>query len=850
MSDQPISECPSDVELNRLIDDVQPIDATVSSHVATCVDCQRQLDRLTDSSELAFYRGHSDDQRDASRFLGPPTRDGDLGSLDELAIERQIGSGGMGVVFRGRDNRLGRHVAVKILSRRNGSESDTRFRRESKAAAKLNHDHIVPVYSAGRTGDGTPYLVLQLIEGPSLKERIASGNLVDRESATIIRQIALGLSAAHEHGLVHRDVKPGNVLIDKKDGRAKLTDFGLARTTEDKTLTQANVLSGTPQYMSPEQISNPGTQDPRSDIYSLGITLYECLTGSVPFRGQPIQILEQHRHVEPIRPSLLKFGLHRDLETICLKSVSKEPSRRYQTSKELADDLDRFLDGRAIHAKPVSSAELLWLWCYRNRALATSLILLSVALILGVLISTTMWFRSEQNADQSRLRLTQLEKGNDILMSIFKDFDQLELRSQEKPLDSVLAERLISAANQIDDQAIGDPLVVAKLQNELGDSLISLGKYNEANAILTKSERTRKKILGPGHPDTLSSTHNLGRSIFYTGKMDLALPVFERNLDLRMKTLGPEHQDTLASMHFVAFAMQHGGRVPEALVLNQQTLELREKHLGSTHNDTLKSMNQLANCYRSTGQIDKALTLSRQTYSLRKEVLGARHPLTLRSLNDLGLAFGEALQYEKSVDAFERAIADMRTTRGAEHPETLTTALNLAWAYSRVGKFEEATLLNEELLELSKWIKGVDHPYTQVAMYNLVSNYHQLRRFEEAIAVGQEAVELSTNSRGENHPVTLRCAAVLGNCHKDAGHLNEAIALLNQCYRNIDVDPTLSWVAPELCEAYLLNGMKREAEKTLCRIDGSIGQDIFCRWSSSCPLVSTMGSPTAQTQNV
>ena len=362
------SECPTQNQLQRLLEDAQPNDETISGHVATCVDCQRELDRLTDSAELTFYRRHSDDQRDATRYLAPPLRDGDLGSLNEFAIEREIGSGGMGVVFQGRDDRLGRRVAVKILSRRTGSESDSLFVRESKAAARLNHDHIVPVYSAGRTGDGTPYLVLQLIEGPSLKELIAAGPIRDREAANLVRQIALGLEAAHATDLVHRDVKPGNILIDKNDGRAKLTDFGLARTADDQTLTHANVVSGTPQYMSPEQISNPGTQDPRSDIYSLGITLYECLTGTCPFRGQPIQILEQHRHVEPIRPSLLKIGLPRDLETICLKTIAKESSRRYQTSRELADDLGRFLDGHAIHAKPVSNAELLWLWCRRNRA--------------------------------------------------------------------------------------------------------------------------------------------------------------------------------------------------------------------------------------------------------------------------------------------------------------------------------------------------------------------------------------------------------------------------------------------------------------------------------------------------
>ncbi len=171
-----------------------------------------------------------------------------------------------------------------------------------------------------------------------------------REAADWIRQIALGLEAAHRQGMIHRDVKPANILLDATDGRAKLTDFGLARTFGDETLTQADVLAGTPQYMSPEQASSDPNLGPSTDIYSLGITLYELLTGATPFQGQPLQILQQHRETSPLRPSGLNPEIPRDLENICLKAISKHPAARYATAPEFADDLQRFLDGRPVLA--------------------------------------------------------------------------------------------------------------------------------------------------------------------------------------------------------------------------------------------------------------------------------------------------------------------------------------------------------------------------------------------------------------------------------------------------------------------------------------------------------------------
>ena len=345
------TNCPSRNQLITYLSETEVAEETIVRHVESCRLCQACLDRLTDSAELAFYHQQKRARQDANRHLGPPNRDGDLGSLDGLAIEKQIGSGGMGVVFRGRDEKLGRLVAIKILTRHGSGESAARFEREFRTAAKLEHEHLVGVYSASRTADGIPYIVMPLVEGESLADRIvARQSLPNRDAAELVRQIALGLFAAHSAGVIHRDVKPANILIGQKDHRARLTDFGLVRGNDDATLTAMDILAGTPAYMSPEQIADSRSCDARSDIYSLGITLYECLTGTTPFRGQPIQVLEQHRNVEPISPSRLNPNIPLDLANICLMAIAKEPARRYQNCWLFAEDLQRFLDGRPVVA--------------------------------------------------------------------------------------------------------------------------------------------------------------------------------------------------------------------------------------------------------------------------------------------------------------------------------------------------------------------------------------------------------------------------------------------------------------------------------------------------------------------
>jgi WD40 repeat protein/tRNA A-37 threonylcarbamoyl transferase component Bud32 len=373
----------------------------------TCPHCQSPVEQADRSAEEILcpacgssFRVQQDTTIAWSSDRGPR-------AIGKYELIEAVGTGGFGTVYKARDPQLDRTVALKVpRSGRLADQTDVdRFLREARSVARLTHPAIVPVHDVGEH-EGVPYLVSDFVQGMTLTDVLSARRLPAREAAELVAAIADALQYAHEQGIIHRDVKPSNILLDGA-GRPHLMDFGLARRDAgDVTMTTDGQVLGTPAYMSPEQARGEGHRvDGRSDVYSLGVVLYQMLTGELPFRGTPRMLLHQVLNEEPRSARSLNDRIPRDLETICLKAMAKEPARRYARAGEMAADVRRFLAGEPIRARRTGPAERTWSWAKRNPAIAGLLTSLFLVLSAGLVVSTAFWRISDANAKTLAWRL-------------------------------------------------------------------------------------------------------------------------------------------------------------------------------------------------------------------------------------------------------------------------------------------------------------------------------------------------------------------------------------------------------------------------------------------------------------
>ncbi len=689
----------------------------------------------------------------------------------------ELGRGSAGIVYRARQDRPAREVALKILRPHEAGsvESRARFRLEAAALAGLDHPQILPVLSVGEH-DGLPYYTMKLCAGGSLAERLARYNADWREIAQLMATLADAVHYAYVRGVLHRDLKPGNVLFDEAD-RPFVSDFGLAKLVDapdaNGPITRPLTVMGTPGYLAPEVLAHgAGAATTAADVYALGAILYELLTGAPPVERAGL---------------ILRGGsisVPRDLGVIAAKCLQPEPGARYASAEALAQDLRAWLAGRPIAARPVGWLENAVRLCRRYPGRATSAALAALIVFLfavgGPLVALRL-DRSRRAAESERSRAT----TESAISKAIADFLQNDLLAQASPdnqRDRNLTLRTVldRAAKKIDGRFADQPLVEAAIRDTLADTYRSLGEYALMQHNAERSIEICRRQLGEEDPQTLAGKGRLADALFQQGKIPEAESLIRTVLAWQRRVVGLEHPDTLRSMETLGNVLIWANKFPEAEKFCSETVTIEKRVLGPEHPCTVGSLVSLAEVYSNEQRYTESEALLLQALEIRRRLMGPDHPETLDSMNHLGMLYGREGNFPAARAIIEQGVEIRTRTLGPEHPDTLIEKHNLATNYLFEGNFSLTEDLERTTLPLNRRVLGPDHPVTIFTIRVLAQALAFQGKFAEAEPMLLEALKICRQSFGSEENETLGVMNTLGFFYQQEGKLVDAEALLRE----------------------------------------------------------------------
>ena len=764
-------------------------------------------------------------------------------AIGPYRILGKLGEGGLGIVYEAEQRQPRRRVALKVM--RGGPFIDEdrarMLQREAETLARLKHPHIGSIYEAGRTAEGQHFFAMELIRGDTLDDWLrARPDRLDAEEERVrlrvFRKIVDAVHYAHQRGVIHRDLKPSNIIVsDELSGsgstsslspvpEVKILDFGLARITDQdvaaaSVLTEIGVIKGTLPYMSPEQArGNPDEIDVRTDVYALGIILYEMLSGRRPYDVARSALGEALRVICEEAPRPLRetwSGVHRlsrDVETIVGKALEKDAERRYGSAAALSEDVERFLSSQPILARPPSAGYQLRMMVARHRAWFAAMVAVLVVVVGASVVSTVQYLRAEREAVRARTEAEKASQVASFLRSMLEGAGPAIARGRDA---SLLREILDQTSDRVREELAGQPEVEASIRSTLGTTYLELGDFEQAEVHL-RAALAGFQALAPESADVATSLSTLGVLETRMGRYEEAERFYRQALEMRRQVLGTEHTETAQSLTSVGNALVDLGRnaeaepyLREALALHRsladgpdaalaisinslgnllhhqqaydeaerlyrEALAMHREALGDDHPDVVVDLNNLAYLLRNKGDLAGAEELFSEVLEANRRLYGESHPRVAESLANLAMVRYAATDYDGAEGLLREALAMQRVTLGEENPDVATTLQSLGNVYAERGEFATARSYYLQSLDMSRATLGEVHPRVVTLLTDVASMLMREERFAEAEATYDEALALSLGAFGERSPTTVELRNEMAQLLEKRGDLEGA----------------------------------------------------------------------------
>lgn len=719
----------------------------------------------------------------AASALSDDESDSHPETIGPYSVVRKLGAGGMGVVYLAEQDQPRRSVAVKVLRPTLISrETRRRFELEAQVLGKLQHPGIAHIYDAGTIGNGQQrlsYFAMEYVDGVPLTEFVSKRKLGTRDILELMARICDAVHHAHQKGVIHRDLKPGNILVDNT-GQPKILDFGVARATDADIQaatmqTDVGQLIGTIPYMSPEQVTGISSDiDTRSDVYALGAVTFELLAQKLPLDLRYRSIPEAARMIqedEPTRLGTINTSLRGEIEVIVAKALEKDRNRRYQSAAEFAEDIRRYLRDEPITARPTTLIYQLRKLSKRHRGFVVGCTLAVAILIVGTILTTA--FALKANFEAAKATAVSDFLINDLLESA----DTYLGRGRDVTVAEVAE---LSVAN-LDDAFAEMPAVRASLRGTLGRVLMRLGKFEVAEDQVRAAWQWNKLEFGPDNPQTLKLQTLLGLTLHFGGKDPEAREILEDALN-RQRKIDPSgigEADALAAVGQLNYAMQE---LDQAESMFRDAHKLYETHLGAESPEAVDLLEQIGDALYNKRKLTDALDLYEQVLALQTACYGEEHFKTSVAQHNLATCLSMLGETEKSEKIFDKAIATRKIVLGEDHPDYADTLYQFARLRMRQQQPEESVRILRQVVAIQRQAYQGDHQALARAMSLLATLTSSLGNHEEALALYDEAYPMYCRVRGPESSAAAKVREGMAYVLYEHGSYEKSLEAVNEAF--------------------------------------------------------------------